>query len=152
MMSGKDIRLLRIPHIQTYPQSSTSLGRFSIVSRAGCDVSLVGITRFGKAENGWSELVEVHEIPPPGTRMVIPETIMQEYRKEEHLWGRPFNYLSYHYTFVRPSVDSPGDSIYYFPLSRADGEDIGGLGKIVLVSLLTLAKTEEPDAFVIAIR
>ena len=110
------------------------------------------VSTTAKAENGWSELVEVHEIPPPGTRMVIPEAIMQEYRKEEHLWGRPFNYLSYYFSYVRPSVDSPGDSTYYFPLSRADGKDIGGAGKIVLVSLLTLAKTEEPDVFIIAIR
>ena len=56
---------------------------------------------------------------PASTRLVIPESILKEYQKEEKFWGQPFNYLSYYYSFVKPSMRevSKGESAYYFPLS-----------------------------------
>ena len=76
---------------------------------------------------------------PAGARLIIPEAIMQQYQQEADLWGRPFNYLSYHYSYVGPSLreGKERESTYYFPLSRENGEEIGGKS-LILVDFMNL--------------
>jgi len=80
---------------------------------------------------------------PAGTRMVIPLKIMAEYQVSSDEWGHPFFYLSEHYSTIELSTWITGQTTFYVPLSREDGENREEHGETVMMDIMNVNITDE---------
>ena len=58
---------------------------------------------------------------PAGTRLVIPQGIVERYQAESHSWSWIFTYFFINYFVTAPSRDDKRKETTYVPLSLEDG-------------------------------
>ena len=84
---------------------------------------------------------------PAGTRIVIPQVILDEFQQHEDEYGTAFNYLFDQYSVIEDSELLKGESSYYIPLSLGDTEDVKR--KTVLLDITNVQRVaNDKNAFI----
>ena len=87
------------------------------------------------------------EVWPAGTRLLIPNRVMEDYQKESDLWTHPSVYLFANYFLTGPSLQEKRKETVYIPLAK---EQAGKAEqREVLMDIMNIRKTpDNHDAFV----
>ena len=87
-----------------------------------------------------------------GTAMVIPSWIMDEYKANSYLYGRPFNYLVDRYTVIGPSYLEEGESTYYIPLTPTEKDNTIPESKITMVDIANIKQHPQDETIFIILQ
>ena len=89
------------------------------------------------------------EVWPAGTRLLIPNRVMENYQKEADSWSRPSVYLFANYFFTAPSFRDKRKETVYLPLVKE------GAGKTeqreVWVDIMTISRARDSDSVFVTI-
>ena len=84
------------------------------------------------------------EVWTAGTRLLIPDRVMENYEKESDSWSHPSVYLFANYFFTGPSLKDKRKETVYIPLVKEQAGE--GEQKEVMMDIMNVRRSKDNDS------